>query len=71
MKRRDVLSKPDDWPFITEAKPLNLPQRNTLDVAEKVRRFIDLRIEIFDGLIHDAPFNILLICISASIGAKM
>jgi hypothetical protein len=53
-------ARPADWPFLDEGAAAKPEQKAGLNVAAHVKKLCDVRMQLFDGLIHDAPFNILL-----------
>jgi hypothetical protein len=59
-------NRPDGWPFITAEQAASAPPiGRTRDddrhgLARRIRLFCALRQESFGGIIHDAPFNLLI-----------
>jgi hypothetical protein len=53
-------SRAIDWPFLSDESAAGPTARVMLDIADDVMQLYHVRKEVFDGLIHDAPFNILL-----------
>jgi hypothetical protein len=52
----------DNWPFIGSSVKVvapHVPGDSRQAVAEKIQKFCALRQDAFDGIIHDAPFNLL------------
>ncbi|QUT05265.1 winged helix-turn-helix transcriptional regulator [Sphingobium phenoxybenzoativorans] len=60
----DTAGRDDNWPFIGSGIKTSAGTRMQGDsrqiLAEKVQRFCALRQDGFDGIIHDAPFNLLI-----------
>ncbi len=60
-----TIDRDENWPFIgpgsmSSAKPASIEKNPHEILAARIENFCALRQEVFDGLIHDAEFNVLI-----------